>query len=160
MDADHYIESDVDSNRNEPLSLQGSPFMTTPSPEKPQKILVIDDYDKMREITKVFLKVGGYTQVQGASSGEAGLALMKEQDIDLVICDWLMSGMDGLAVLQHMRVDPALQKIPFIMMTANNKKDEVQAALAQGVRHYLAKPFTSDILLAKVNEVLAGKSPR
>ncbi|MEW5756173.1 MAG: response regulator [Pseudomonadota bacterium] len=134
--------------------------MTTPSPEKPQKILVIEDHDKMLGITKVFLKVGGYTQVRGASSGGAGLALMKEQGVDLVICDWLMPGMDGLAVFQHMRDDPALQKVPFIMMTANNKKDDMQAAIAQGVRHYLAKPFTSDILLAKVNEVLAGKRPR
>ncbi len=134
--------------------------MTTPRSESPHPILVIEDYEKMREIAKVFLKVGGYQQVYGASSGEAGLAILREQEIDLVICDWLMPGMDGLAVFQHMRADPALQKIPFIMMTANSKKDEVQAAIAQGVRHYIAKPFSSDILLAKVNEVLAGKNPR
>jgi len=86
------------------------------------KFLVVDDFSTMRRIVRNLLKELGYSNVDEAEDGAAGLAKLKGGDFDFVISDWNMPNMDGLTMLQHIRADAALSSLPVLMVTAEAKK--------------------------------------
>lgn len=119
------------------------------------KFLVVDDFSTMRRIVRNLLKDLGYTNVDEAEDGVMGLAKLKSGGFEFVISDWNMPNMDGLTMLQQIRADAELSKLPVLMVTAEAKKENIIAAAQAGANGYVVKPFTAATLdekLAKIFE--------
>ena len=117
------------------------------------KFLVVDDFSTMRRIVRNLLKELGYSNVDEAEDGTAGLAKLKGGDFDFVISDWNMPNMDGLTMLQHIRADAALSSLPVLMVTAEAKKENIIAAAQAGANGYVVKPFTAATLDEKLGKI-------
>jgi DNA-binding response OmpR family regulator len=116
-----------------------------------QRILVIDDDPAVTSVLKRSLAYEGFT-VETASSGGDGLAIARERLPDLVILDVMMPGMDGLAVLERLRAaDPQL---PVLLLTAKDDPADQVEGLERGADDYVVKPFTIEVLLARVRALL------
>lgn len=121
------------------------------------KFLIVDDFSTMRRIVRNLLKELGYTNVDEAEDGSMALAKLRAETFEFVISDWNMPVMDGLTMLQTIRADPALAKLPVLMVTAEAKKENIIAAAQAGASGYVVKPFTAATLdekLAKIFEKL------
>ena len=121
------------------------------------KFLVVDDFSTMRRIVRNLLKELGYSNVDEAEDGQMALSKLRSEAFDFVISDWNMPVMDGLTMLQNIRSDPALSKMPVLMVTAEAKKENIIAAAQAGANGYVVKPFTAATLdekLAKIFEKL------
>jgi two-component system chemotaxis response regulator CheY len=116
--------------------------------------LVVDDYATMRRIIANLLNEIGFKDVEEAADGASALAKLRERSYGLVISDWNMAPMTGLDLLREVRADPALKKLPFVMVTAEGKAEKVVAAKEAGVSNYLIKPFTAATLRRKIESVL------
>ncbi len=126
-------------------------------PNPNTKFLVVDDFSTMRRIVRNLLKELGYTNVDEAEDGSMALAKLRAETFEFVISDWNMPVMDGLTMLQNIRADPALAKLPVLMVTAEAKKENIIAAAQAGANGYVVKPFTAATLdekLAKIFEKL------
>jgi two-component system chemotaxis response regulator CheY len=117
------------------------------------KFLVVDDFSTMRRIIRNLLKELGYINVDEAEDGLIGLNKIKAGNYDFVFCDWNMPNMDGLAMLQAVRAEPAISKTPLLMVTAEAKKENIIAAAQAGANGYIVKPFTAATLEEKLNKV-------
>ena len=122
-------------------------------PDKNLKFLVVDDFSTMRRIVRNLLKELGYINVDEAEDGVIALQKLKSQSFGFVISDWNMPNMDGLALLQAIRTDEALKKIPVLMVTAEAKKENIIAAAQAGASGYVVKPFTAAILGEKLEKI-------
>lgn len=119
------------------------------------RFLVVDDFSTMRRIVRNLLKELGYTQVEEAEDGVDGLSKLRAGQFDFVISDWNMPNMAGIDMLRAIRADPALSKLPVLMVTAEAKKENIIAAAQAGANGYVVKPFTAATLdekLAKIFE--------
>ena len=116
-------------------------------------VLVVDDYATMRRIIRNLLQQLGFTDVDEADDGEQALAKLRDKDFDLVISDWNMEPMTGLDLLKAVRADARLKALPFIMVTAESKTENVVAAKQAGVSNYIVKPFNAEILKQKLAAV-------
>ena len=116
------------------------------------KILTVDDSASIRLTTRVTLSNAGYT-VTEAVDGVDGLNKLKAGEFDLVVTDLNMPNMDGLTMLQNIRADPALAKLPVLMVTAEAKKENIIAAAQAGASGYVVKPFTAATLDEKLNKI-------
>jgi two-component system chemotaxis response regulator CheY len=121
-------------------------------------ILIVDDYRTMLRIIRNLLRQIGFVNVDEATDGATALAKLRDKRYGLVISDWNMQPMTGLELLQAVRADPALAHIPFIMVTAESKTENVLAAKEAGVNNYIVKPFNADTLRSKIMSVLAKAS--
>jgi two-component system chemotaxis response regulator CheY len=121
------------------------------------QILVVDDNQPARQLIKSTLAIAGYTAITEAADGNKALEQLRGRHFDLVICDWDMPDTSGLDVLQALRADEKLNKIPFLMVTANQQREFVEAAIAAGVNDYVAKPFRLNTLNDKVARLLGGR---
>ena len=117
-------------------------------------ILVVDDYSTMVRIMKKLLTEVGFVDVDDANSGTAALEMMGKKKYGLIISDWNMEPMTGFELLQKVRADEETKNLPFIMVTAESKQDNVKAAKAAGVNNYLIKPFNAAVLKVKIEEAL------
>ncbi len=120
-------------------------------------ILIVDDYKTMLKIIRSLLKQLGFSNVEEAMDGSAALQKIRSKNYGLVISDWNMEPMSGLQLLKEIRLDAKLKDVPFIMVTAESKSENVIAAKESGVNGYIVKPFTAAILKSKINTVLAGR---
>lgn len=119
------------------------------------RFLVVDDFPTMRRIVRNLLKELGFSNVDEAEDGAAGLAKVKEGRFDFVISDWNMPNMDGLQMLQSIRADAntAISKLPVLMVTAEAKKENIIAAAQAGANGYVVKPFTAATLDEKLGKI-------
>jgi two-component system chemotaxis response regulator CheY len=117
------------------------------------RILVVDDFSTMRRIVKNLLQDLGFTNMSEAENGQAALSLLKSHPFDFVVTDWNMPGMTGIELLKSIRADPALAKIPVLMVTAEAKREQIVEAAQSGVNGYIIKPFTADALKEKLNKI-------
>lgn len=117
-------------------------------------ILIVDDYKTMLKIIRNLLKQLGFTNVEEAMDGSEALGKLREGDYDLVISDWNMEPMTGLQLLKEVRADERLRTVPFIIITAESKIENVVAAKEAGVSNYIVKPFNGATLKAKLTSVL------
>lgn len=117
-------------------------------------VLIVDDYKTMLRIIKNLLMQLGFNNVEEATNGSMALIKLKEQPYGLIISDWNMEPMTGLELLKRVRADSSLKAIPFIMITAESKTDNVVAAKQAGVNNYIVKPFNAETLKAKLVSVL------
>lgn len=122
------------------------------------KVLVVDDYNTMRRIIRNLLSQIGYNDVDEAEDGSAALAKLRKGDYGLVISDWNMEPMTGYELLKEVRADARLKELPFILVTAESKTENVVAAKKAGVNNYIVKPFNAATLESKINAVLPGKA--
>ncbi len=117
-------------------------------------ILVVDDYATMIRIIRNLLKQIGFENVDDASDGSSALVKMQGKKYGLVISDWNMEPMTGLQLLKEVRADEKLKALPFIMITAESKTENVVAAKAAGVSNYIVKPFNAETLKKKMSAVI------
>lgn len=120
-------------------------------------VLVVDDYQTMIRIIKNLLKQLGFNNVDEATDGTAAYELISHKKYGLVISDWNMEPMSGLELLKKVRTtanDDAISKVPFIMITAESKTENVIAAKQAGVNNYIVKPFNAETLKAKIISVV------
>ena len=118
------------------------------------KVLVVDDYQTMLKVLTSLLRQLKFTNVDAASNGADALAKLRGGGFDLVISDWNMEPMSGFELLQAVRADEALKDLPFILVTAESKTENVIAAKQAGVSNYIVKPFTAETLKTKLVSVL------
>jgi len=116
-------------------------------------ILVVDDYNTMVRIIRNLLKQLGFADIADAADGSGALAKLRQRRYGLVISDWNMEPMTGYQLLQEVRADPGLFSIPFIMVTAESKTENVIAAKRAGVSNYIVKPFNAQTLRSKIESV-------
>jgi len=116
------------------------------------RVLVVDDQDSMRRLAKVSLGKLGITKVADAPDARTALARMQHTTFDLVICDWIMEDMDGLALVSTMRARPELRATPFLMAAARENPEQIAVALEAGVTGYLVKPFKPEELKAGIEK--------
>jgi len=120
------------------------------------RILIVDDYATMLRIMRNLLKQLEFGNVDDASDGEAALLKLQQNggNYDLIISDWNMEPMTGIDFLKKVRADDKLKHIPFIMVTAESKAENVVAAKQAGVSNYIVKPFNAETLKMKMSSVL------
>ncbi|MCC6471166.1 MAG: response regulator [Alphaproteobacteria bacterium] len=117
-------------------------------------ILIVDDYKTMLRIIRNLLKQLGFDNVDEATDGSAALQKLRQRDFALVISDWNMEPMTGIELLREVRADARLKNLPFIMVTAESKTENVISAKAAGVSNYIVKPFNAATLKMKLSAVL------
>ena len=123
--------------------------------DKTLNILIVDDYRTMLRIIRNLLKQIDFNNVEEATDGAEALGKLRAGQFGLVISDWNMAPMTGLELLQEVRQDGRLKSLPFIMITAESKTENVVAAKAAGVSNYIVKPFNAETLRDKIEKVLA-----
>jgi two-component system chemotaxis response regulator CheY len=117
------------------------------------KFLVVDDFSTMRRIIRNLLKELGFSNVEEAEDGVIALGKLKTGSFQFVVCDWNMPNMDGLTLLQKVRSEPEIGKLPFLMVTAEAKKENIIAAAQAGANGYIVKPFTAATLDEKLVKI-------
>jgi len=121
---------------------------------KDMAILVVDDYKPMLRIIRNLLKQLDFSNVDEATDGAEALQKLRDKDYGLVISDWNMEPMTGLQLVREVRSDKKLKTLPFIMVTAESKTENVVAAKEAGVSNYIVKPFNAETLKQKIVSVL------
>ena len=119
-------------------------------------ILVVDDYNTMIRIIRNLLRQLGFVDIDDAPDGSAALHKMQHKKYALVISDWNMEPMTGIQLLREVRADSKLKNLPFIMITAESKTENVVAAKEAGVNNYIVKPFNAATLKTKLSSVLGN----
>jgi two-component system chemotaxis response regulator CheY len=119
------------------------------------KILVVDDSSTMRRIIKNTLQRLGFKDIVEGENGVEGWTMLEQNpDISILITDWNMPEMNGLELVKKVRAEEKYTDMPIIMVTTEGGKGEVIAALKAGVNNYIVKPFTPDVLKAKLESVI------
>jgi DNA-binding NarL/FixJ family response regulator len=112
------------------------------------KVLIIEDEAEMRRNLATILRLEKFA-VLAAENGRVGVEIARRDKPELILCDVMMPELDGYAVLDALRTDPATAAIPFIFLTAKGEKTDVRDGMNLGADDYLAKPIAkSDLLKA------------
>jgi class 3 adenylate cyclase/CheY-like chemotaxis protein len=119
-------------------------------------ILVVDDNEDNRAMLARRLTRQGY-EVLTAAGGRAALDTLAARPVDLVLLDVMMPDLDGYAVLQRLKADPALRDIPVLMISALDELDSVVRCIQLGADDYLGKPFDPVLLQARIGACLGKK---
>lgn len=115
------------------------------------KLLTVDDSAMVRKIISDAAAVIGFEALEAATGEEAMQILQKEgNNVSLVLLDWNMPGMNGLEVLQKIKADPVINKIPVMMVTTESERKNIIKAIQQGASNYLSKPFAPEDLITKM----------
>ncbi len=117
------------------------------------KILIVDDFSTMRRIIKNLLRELGFNNTQEADDGLTALPMLQAGDFDLLVTDWNMPGMQGIDLLKAVRADAKLATMPVLMVTAEQKKEQIIEAAKAGVNGYIVKPFTAATLKEKLEKI-------
>jgi two-component system chemotaxis response regulator CheY len=117
-------------------------------------ILIVDDYKTMLRIIRNLLRQLNFTNIEEATDGSMALRKLREKSFSLVISDWNMEPMTGLQLLKEVRADAKLKDMPFIMITAEAKTENVVMAKKAGVSNYIVKPFNAETLKGKMKTVI------
>ncbi|MCI0465358.1 MAG: response regulator [Gemmataceae bacterium] len=115
------------------------------------RALVIDDSRTTRAIIGQILRDIGLEVVEAANGREGLEQLSLDPDLDLVLVDWNMPEMNGLDFLRAVRGQPEYQSLRILMVTSETGREQVMRALNAGANEYIMKPFTRDILVAKLS---------
>ncbi len=118
--------------------------------------VVVEDNTHMRSLLRALLNSIGVKDISEAIHGQAGLDILRERKIDLVLTDLAMGVMDGLELTSHVRSDENSPNpfVPIIMITGHTERYRVEAARDAGVTEFLAKPVTAHNLFARITEIL------
>ncbi len=122
-----------------------------------RQILVVDDNQPARQLIKSTLALAGFTGITEAVDGSKALEALQKRSFDLIICDWDMPGTTGIEVLRAVRADENTKATPFLMVTANQQRGFVEAAIEAGVNDYVAKPYRLNTLNEKTARLLEDR---
>jgi len=122
------------------------------------KVLIVDDQLSVRQMTRMTLEQLGIRNVYESENGKDAISKAAVQPLDLIISDYNMPEMDGLALLRAVRGHPAVRKLPFILLTGRGDRELVVKAAQAGVNNYLVKPFTQVTLREKIEQVIGKLS--
>ena len=121
------------------------------------KILVVDDFATMRQIVKRSLGALGYHNIVEAADGVDALDKLEHEQFSFIISDWNMPKMMGIDFLKAVRGNEKFKGIPFLMVTAEAKRENIIEAAKAGVSQYIVKPFTVESLQEKMEAIFAKK---
>lgn len=117
-------------------------------------ILVVDDFSTMRRIVMNLVKELGCQRMIEAEDGVDAMRKLENGGIQFVISDWNMPNMTGLELLQQVRASEVLKDLPFLLITAEAKKENIIEAAKAGADGYIVKPFTAAVLNEKIQNIL------
>lgn len=123
--------------------------------ERRKKILIVDDEETLLLMFKTHLNASGYDVVT-AASGKAGLAMMEQENPDLVLLDVMMPEMNGFAVCRAIRQNPAWKKLPVIMVTGLHGETDAQEGKISGATDFLTKPINYDDLKKRISKYIGS----
>ena len=118
-----------------------------------ERILIIEDEEDILALIHFNLVQSGF-QVGCAVSGEEGLRMARDFHPDLILLDLMLPGVDGLEICRRLRELPDTRTCPIIMLTAKGEESDIVRGLETGADDYLAKPFSNQVLLARIRAVL------
>lgn len=121
--------------------------------ENPIRVMLIDDSRTMRSIQRTMLTQLGVEEIEEAEDGQDALSKIGAFRPDLVLVDWNMPVMDGLAFVKQVRARG--YAMPIIMVTTESEKSKVLAAIRAGVTNYVVKPFTPEALAERIRETVS-----
>lgn len=121
------------------------------------RILVIEDDEKIQESLLDLLELRKY-QVYVAGNGREGIRLAEAHQPDVILCDVMMSNLNGFSVLQAIKAIPALSRTPFIFLSALSEQKYIDMGLNQGADRYIVKPFRAEELFAVLEETIKSKN--
>ncbi|MGE0441600.1 MAG: PleD family two-component system response regulator [Gemmatimonadales bacterium] len=113
------------------------------------KVLIVDDSRAMRIMLARFMTELGF-ETRDASNGKEALVALGAGLPDLVLVDWNMPEMNGLEFVQAVRADQRFNALPLVMVTTETEMSQMTKALEEGANEYVMKPFTKDVLQAKL----------
>lgn len=127
--------------------------------DKSLKVLVVDDYALTRAMVQSILKSVGFNYIRQADSGLAAAKKLDEEKFDLVVCDWNMPNGTGIDVLKRTRSTDVNQNqdVLWLMLTAEGYRENVEEAIAAGASSFVVKPFTADVLLEKIHDLIMSR---
>jgi len=120
---------------------------------KAMPILIVDDYKTMLRIVRGLLNQLGFNNIDEATDGTMAWEMVKKKTYGLIVSDWNMEPMSGFEFLKLVRTNDATKQLPFIMVTAESKTENIIAAKQAGVSNYIVKPFNAQTLKGKLEAV-------
>lgn len=118
-------------------------------------LLIVDDNDDIRHYLRVVLH--NRFHILEAANGEEGLRQAREHVPALIISDIMMPVMNGLELCQHLKSDTATSHIPVILLTAKSEDSQVAEGYKSGADSYITKPFSSQVLMARIDNIMQGR---
>lgn len=119
-----------------------------------KSIVIIEDDAAIRRILGVLLKSSGFPIVKEAENGDDGLKLVREIKPSLVLLDLMLPGIDGFTVCKNIRSCKETASTPVIILTARSEEEDIVRGLECGADDYITKPFSKQVLLARIRAVL------
>jgi two-component system, chemotaxis family, chemotaxis protein CheY len=122
------------------------------------KVLIVDDQTSVRQVIRKSLEEFGVRQIIESENGRDAFEKAVSQPLNLIISDFNMPEMDGLALLRAVRSHQIVRKLPFILLTGRGDRELVVKAAQNGVNNYVVKPFTGPMLREKIEQVMGKLS--
>lgn len=123
------------------------------SPDQEQRVLVVEDDPRIRELVELHMRLEGLTPV-GVGDGDEALRLARSEPFDVVVLDLMLPGLDGITVCRAIRRDSLNSDVPILMLTARDEESDKVLGLESGADDYLTKPFGVRELVARVRALL------
>jgi len=122
-----------------------------------ERILVIEDDPGALRLAQYVLQYEGY-EVLTATNGLAGLKKARSEQLDLVILDVMLPGVDGFEICHRLRAEPQTAQLPILMLSAKAQAVDLAMGLKVGADDYLSKPTDAAVIIRRVKKLLAGKA--
>jgi CheY-like chemotaxis protein len=124
-------------------------------------VLVVDDNQHMRSLIRTILEALGVSSIVEARDGQHALEKLSAQQVDLIIVDWNMEPMDGLALTRHIRTsaDSPDPFVPIVMLSGHTEKSRVMQARDAGITEFMAKPVSARSLYARIVSIIENPRP-
>ncbi len=122
-------------------------------------IIIVEDDATIRTILRMMLRNAGFTHVMCATRGDEGFDLIRRERPQLVLLDLMLPGLDGLTVCRRLRADPKFADTRIVILTAKSEDDDIVRGLNLGADDYVTKPFSREVLLARIHAVLRRGDP-
>lgn len=119
-----------------------------------ESIVIIEDDAAIRSVLRVLLRGAGFDRIKESERGDDGLKLVRETRPSLVLLDLMLPGLDGFSVCRRIREIKEIASTPIIMLTARSEEVDVVRGLECGADDYVTKPFSRQVLLARIRAVL------
>lgn len=126
--------------------------------DKKIKILIVDDHPAMLTMLKQILKQLGFGIVHEAETAEQALAMLGQEDINMVFTDLGLPAMSGIEFIQHIRKNKATKGLPVIVLSGTSEQETVVEALNAGADNFIVKPCSAQIIKEKLVQVLSKRA--
>lgn len=120
------------------------------------RVLIVDDDRRIAKLICSVLEGLGFENLHVEHSAEAAMAFLRGEEVDMIICDWMMDGQNGVEMVRELRRDleNPNQLVPVIMLSGNSERPQVEDARDSGVTEYVMKPFTAKSLCSRIISVI------